>query len=295
MMKTLSCISKWLRAIPALLGAATVLLAVGVFATPQAQAQISGTKHNLGSEGTKTNKFDGTGEICVFCHTPHGSNTTAAVPLWNRTMTAATEYTTYNSLGTSSLDGATAPVGSVSLACLSCHDGTQAMNVMLNTPGSGIAAGGIQAGAWNAEISDGKIGASAITNIGKDLKNDHPVGIQYAGGPKTSVPAAGGAYDNTMFNDADFKPAQSDVLNGQSVWWVDTGTTGLTTREKTDMQLYTRTDSGSLKVNGTAGATLTGAQPFVECASCHDPHSSNTTFLRIENTGSAVCLACHTK
>ena len=31
------------------------------------------------------------------------------------------------------------------------------------------------------------------------------------------------------------------------------------------------------------------------CASCHDPHTTNTTFLRIENDNSDVCLACHTK
>lgn len=293
-MKKLSCMYQWLRAIPALLAGAAMLLVVGVFAAPPAQAGIATTKHNLGSQGTGVNKFDGTGEICVFCHTPHGSNTTAAVPLWNRTMTAPADYTTYNSLGTSSLDGATAPVGSVSLACLSCHDGTQAMNVMINTPGSGKAA---LAGTWTgANQTGGKIADTVITNIGKNLKDDHPVGIQYAGGPKTTIPDAGSTYDNTMFRDADFKPTQSDSLNGQPVWWVDTGTAGAGTREKTDMQLYTRTGADSVNVDGSINAgALAAAQPFVECASCHDPHSNNTTFLRIDNSGSAVCLACHSK
>jgi predicted CXXCH cytochrome family protein len=51
------------------------------------------------------------------------------------------------------------------------------------------------------------------------------------------------------------------------------------------MLLYTRNE-----------ATVAGGyQPFVECASCHDPHTENATFLRISNAGSAVCLACHTK
>jgi predicted CXXCH cytochrome family protein len=276
--------------------AATALLAIGLAAVmPMAQASISNTKHNLGSTGVGVNKFSGTGEICVFCHTPHGANTTAAVPLWNRTMSLPATYTTYNSLGTSSLDGATAPVGSVSLACLSCHDGTQAMNVMINTPGSGAAA---LTGTWTgANQTDGKIGAGLITNIGADLKNDHPVGMQYGGGPKSgTVPDAGTTYDNTLFRDADFKATKSAVLNGQSVWWVDTtaGTTG--SREKTDMQLYTRVGSDSVNRDGSLNTgALTGAQPFVECASCHDPHTENTTFLRIDNSGSAVCLACHTK
>lgn len=90
--------------------------------------------------------------------------------------------------------------------------------------------------------------------------------------------------------DGDFKAADSKMINDKAVWWVDTGTTG---RQKTDMQLYTRTDASGV---GSGGATLTGAQPFVECASCHDPHTDQqATFLRISNAGSAVCLACHIK
>lgn len=48
-----------------------------------AAAQIATTKHNLGTSpgGTGVNKFSGTAEICVFCHTPHGADTSAAVPL----------------------------------------------------------------------------------------------------------------------------------------------------------------------------------------------------------------------
>ena len=56
-----------------------------------------------------------------------------------------------------------------------------------------------------------------------------------------------------------------------------------TERNKTDMILYTRAASA-----GYTGQT--NPEPFVECASCHDPHSTNTTFLRIANSGSAVCL-----
>jgi predicted CXXCH cytochrome family protein len=276
---------------------AFALLAFGLGGAPAAQAGIKDTKHNLGTSGsdTRNNKFDGTGEICVFCHTPHGSDTSASVPLWNRTLGTPSSYTTYNSLGTSSLDGATAPVGSVSLACLSCHDGTQAMNVMLNTPGSGTAP---LTGSWTGSTNigqdvNGKEGAIAgtITLIGKDLRNDHPVGIQYAGGPKTAGTMGSpgtDTYTSTMFRDADFKPASSATINGQQVWWVDTtvGTSG--SREKTDMQLYTRSNAGT--------GDLAGTQPFVECASCHDPHSStNPTFLRVSNDGSGVCLSCHIK
>ena len=281
-------------------GVAAVALTLGFFGATQAIAGIAATKHNLTSAGTGVNKFTptaGTGEICVFCHTPHGADTSAAVPLWNRKLAAPATYQTYNSLGTSSLDGATAPVGSVSLACLSCHDGVQAMNTMINQPGSGgyNSAGADWAGAWaGANQTAGKIGAGLITNIGQDLRNDHPVGIQYGGG----MPA-GGAYTQAAiadggFKDLDFKGVSFQSLNSSPVWWVDTGTAG---RQKTDMMLYTRTGADSVSPTGTvtAGALL-GAQAFVECASCHDPHTStNVTFLRIANTGSAVCLSCHIK
>ena len=276
------------------LATTTAVLALlgGVFGGSQALAQIASTKHNLGSLGTGANSFSGTAELCVFCHTPHGADTTASVPLWNRTLGGST-YTTYNSLGTSSLDGSTVPVGSVSIACLSCHDGAQAMNTIINQPGSGLTNAAYAAGTWGASTAvvgagDGRLKAGIVTNLGVDLRNDHPIGIQYGGGPKTTVPAAGSDY--TSFNDADFKDARSASLNGNSVWWVDTGAQS-NGRQKTDMLLYTRTGA-----TATNGSVLTGAQPFVECASCHDPHTAaNPTFLRTSNANSAVCLACHTK
>ncbi|MCH7880267.1 MAG: cytochrome c3 family protein [Proteobacteria bacterium] len=229
-------------------------------------AAVATTKHNLGSGGPGPNTFSGTAEICVFCHTPHGSDISASVPLWNRTLGGAT-YTTYDSLGTSSLDGATAPVGSVSIACLSCHDGTQAMDSVINAPNTGMT------GTWTG--ADRPAGNALI---GTDLQDDHPIGIQYGGGGITVNAKTG------TLNDSDFVAPLNAPINGTTIWWVETG--GNTSREKTDMQLYTRS---------VAGIDTGTAQPFVECASCHDPHTTNATFLRISNAGSAVCLACHTK
>ena len=269
--------------------AAVVCLAMGVLGSTQALAGIASTKHNLGSTSTTgNNKTTGTGDICVFCHTPHGADTSAAVPLWNRTLATPSSYTTYNSLGTSSLDGATAPVGSVSLACLSCHDGSQAMNTMINAPGSGSTAIG---GTWSgANQTAGKI-TGTYSQIGTDLRNDHPVGIQYAGGPSGgTIPATG---DYTTFFDPDFRTAKSVALNGTQVWYVDNS--GTTSRQKTDMQLYTRSVTAWNSGIGQQTIASGTAQPYVECASCHDPHTENTTFLRVSNVGSAVCLACHIK
>jgi predicted CXXCH cytochrome family protein len=41
---------------------------------------------------------------------------------------------------------------------------------------------------------------------------------------------------------------------------------------------------------------LTGSEvPFIECSSCHDPHTTNPLFLRVSNEGSRLCLTCHDK
>ena len=186
-----------------------------------ASAGIADTKHNLGtSAAAANNQTGGTGEICVFCHTPHGTDisTDSSPPLWNKDITAAT-FTTYDQLGTSTLDGGVAAgnsLGGVSLACLTCHDGTQAMDNILNAPGSGgydLTGGGVNGrtgGGWdwtspgNANLSaegaflpgvDGGGSPTNIWNIGTDLRNDHPVSVQYAGGGYSAGNAAGPGRD----------------------------------------------------------------------------------------------------
>jgi len=266
--------------------ASKVAIAVSLLMTTgSAIAGIANTKHNLSSDpitSTRVSSFSGTAEICVFCHTPHGADTSASVPLWNKPLntTPASTYTTYDSLGTSTLDGAVETVGSVSIACLSCHDGTQAMSAVINAPGSGLTTTAYSAGTWSGNTSGGVTGGlipDTIARIGVDLRNDHPIGIQYGGGGLTvAAPTA-------ATKDSDFVAAKNQTLNVTSkVWWVDTESTPNGSRQKTDMQLYTRNFGGT-------------DQPYVECASCHDPHTENTTFLRISNAGSAVCLACHVK
>ena len=277
--------SKSRRRLASLFAAVAVAL-VGVAASLPASAQITNTKHNLGTTagGTGVNQFSGTAEICVFCHTPHGADTSAVVPLWNRTLPAPASFQTYASLGTTSLDGKTAPVGSVSIACLSCHDGVTSMSAVINAPGSGTTGDAAwQAGTWSgANQTAGVLAAGLITNLGTDLRNDHQIGIQYGGGGvKESTPTA-------ATTDTDFKAVKTSGSAATRVWWVDTEATPNNTRQKTDMMLYTR-----VAASGYTGQTE--AEPFVECASCHDPHTTNSTFLRISNAGSAVCLACHIK
>jgi hypothetical protein len=276
-------------------------LAVAVSGTAWA-GTILNTRHNLTSSGTGPNKQSTTDQVCVFCHTPHGSDTSAPVPLWNKKLnvTNAT-YTTYDQLNTSTLDGAILSVGSVSLACLSCHDGTQAMDNIINAPGRGgyDATGGGAAGigmTWNAGAKT--LATGPIPMLGTDLRNDHPIGIEYCGGGLTGATTTvsgtckdgdfvGGA--STTTSDGRTALVKTASINSNQVFWVDVD--GSAGRGKGDIQLYTRDFSGK-------GGSANG--PSVECGSCHDPHveskgSDNVHFMRVTTAGSQICLSCHTK
>ncbi len=287
--------SNWSQCLGRLLRATGAgVIALSLVASGTALAGIANTRHNLSTTGPGgfVGVTAGTADICVFCHTPHAANLSVAAPLWNKQNSGAT-YTTFSTASSSTIDGTVLPVGSVSLACLSCHDGTQAMDNIINAPGSGglTADGGGAAGlttfTWDTAQTPPRVNAAgqmlpaSVAMLGADLTNDHPIGIQYCGGGQTAA-LPGGAC-----RDADFRAPANATINSQLVWWVDTGATGIGARSKSDMILYTRSFAG---VNG----------PSVECASCHDPHVeaggvAGATFLRVSNAGSAVCLACHNK
>lgn len=125
-------------------GIACSVLTASVWAATQFtnQGSITNTRHNLSQSSlpNATRTFmDGSrndyGEVCVYCHTPHGSNLAATAPLWNRTI-KNTNFQTYNQLGTSSLTQTVAQPGGSSLTCLSCHDGQTAIDSIINMPGS---------------------------------------------------------------------------------------------------------------------------------------------------------------
>ena len=275
---------------------ALALATAGFLLAGTAQAQVAGTSHDLSAtslEGqTGAVLGTGDGEICAYCHTPHGGDTTAPAPLWNRNL-ADNNATRYSDLNTTTLRGEEAAVGSVSLACLSCHDGVQAMDTVINAPGRGP--GDTSA---NNAIMTGVDNSLAV--IGTDLQDDHPVSIQYCGGGIDST--TGLAAATLCAHGSDYNDPQTDTINGNVVWWLDTsttagdgganlGTAGDGVRQRTDIFLYSRSDfTGN-----------TNTQPAVECGSCHDPHaqSQNTTaevnFMRISNEGSNVCLTCHNK
>jgi predicted CXXCH cytochrome family protein len=294
-------------------------------ASSVALASVQNTPHNLSSSGAGAHMSgpNATTEICIFCHTPHGGDQSVSAPIWNRTVSSTSVYTRFSTMNRITFDADEAPVGSVSIACLSCHDGTQARDAVINGPGSGnnnnwAGAGGV-AGSWvdgtnagsaylsSLNASDNGTLTGDLIYLGTDLRNDHPISMQYAGGGIDSTATAGQTRDPDFaqvgggtggFGSAAPSGATGSTnaitgvgtgvvkyttVNTLPRWYVDTGTAGY---QGTDFPLYTRTDGPN-----------TTAQPYVECATCHDPHSANATFLRLPggNTGSQVCLTCHAK
>lgn len=137
-------------------------------------AGVQDTKHNFASASASPGAFFyGATQTCVFCHTAHNGGQSYA-PLWNHETNPPT-YQTYNS---PTMDMTVEQPHAGSLVCLSCHDGTIAVNSLSNLPGPEGAGNYGTPGGNNLDAS-GKLQSSSSAYVGTDLTNDHPVGVIY--------------------------------------------------------------------------------------------------------------------
>ncbi len=140
-----------------------------------AHAGVEQTKHNFTSATYSPNAFFwGTQQVCAFCHTAHNAGSQS--PLWNHETNDLQPYTMYTSPTIDMTQSATPHNGS--LVCLSCHDGTIAVNSLNNVPGP-EAAGSYGSPGGAALDATGKLTSSSGAFVGTDLSDDHPVGITY--------------------------------------------------------------------------------------------------------------------
>ncbi len=159
-----------------------VMLTQVVFLNVNAQT-IVGSKHDFSTQAWNTSVGS---QICIVCHTPHNASLVVTdAPLWNHATTATT-YTLYAS---SKLNATMSQPDASSKLCLSCHDGTVALeNFGTTTTGTHFIAGGF--------------------NLGSGLNNDHPVSFTYDaalatadGGlknPSTALSGLGGTIGQNM-------------------------------------------------------------------------------------------------
>ena len=126
-------------------------------------AGIQGSRHDFSQFG-----FAG-GQICLPCHTPHNADTDVTeAPLWNHELSDAT----YNVYTSATLDAQVGqPSGSAKL-CLSCHDGTVAVDSF---------------GGQQGNMFIGAFAGSA--DLTTDLSNDHPISFVYDAALATADPA----------------------------------------------------------------------------------------------------------
>lgn len=258
-----------------------LLLAVTVAFTGVAMSDsIIGSRHDLshfnqrGYDGAESGPMQGFTyndyrEACIYCHTPHNGSPVA--PLWNRNLPDDSGYTMYTSPNfDSGKDGA--PDG-ISLACLSCHDGTISVDDVRNKPiyhawaDSGVhyrmdaseaGRGSDSCAKCHSQDAGGIGGVNAahdatVRYLSQDLSDDHPISMPY---PSRHI-------------DPQF--TQPTIA---------------------------KADGGRAFENGIQ--TYEGDK--VQCATCHDIHNPDEDnsegrdpFLRVSNQGSALCLTCHEK
>ena len=169
---------------------ALAVAAIAFFNTNTAQASITQTLHNLSPNSSTTTTLHATGtqqnaEICQWCHTPHSANTSFAgsAPLWNKESTgvAGQTFTPYGTTLAGTSVGK--PTGS-SLACLSCHDGVDAINSIVLDVDTGLNSGtsGSNVAFGTATAGTAVVMPVGATDIGLVLTGVHPVSVAYTAG-----------------------------------------------------------------------------------------------------------------
>ena len=246
---------------------------------------INGTVHDLRRANTllgykSVGEADYLDRICIFCHAPHhayrlagtvlGTGPVAVsaaydyLPLWNHPQTVQTFTPYYNGPGApdaavsmkgaqSILNGIT--VGSASLLCLSCHDGSVAVNQYGNAPQD------------TRSISTGTTTITSQYRIGADgyLANHHPIGFDYdavAAIDLEIIPSASAVFDHTI-----------DVgIYGAVAGQINVG--------------------GAIPVNNFL---WNGKMECSSCHAVHNTGNSGEKLLYVSDANSNLCLSCHLK
>jgi predicted CXXCH cytochrome family protein len=174
----------WARLFVAALAAAP-LAAAAAPASYAPGSGVNGSPHDLRRFAPEGGSDPATTRLCIYCHAPHdayrsagaarGTGPRAAdayryLPLWNhRLATAAPVYTMYENGSAAPRAGRTASQttasgigpGDVSLLCLSCHDGSIAINRYGNREGTT------------------SMPSASLIGAGGYLGNHHPIGFDY--------------------------------------------------------------------------------------------------------------------
>ena len=207
------------------------------------------------------------GRVCAYCHTPHHAITEGNdyLPLWSHKITTNGVFTPYQSATIDALiDPATLMEGPSKL-CMSCHDGSVAVDTHY------AFVGGKTLQQLDTDFATPMIAAGGAYN------NDHPIGFIYDG-----LTDGGVATGPTTGDVIPAKTAGTDpYIRNKAATYI--GNTNISIADR-------------LYQNGNGDYIMT-------CATCHDVHNKKnkdkagvTNYLLLaSNEGSSLCLSCHIK
>lgn len=236
---------------------------------------VGGSVHDFTATNSATyGSWNTRNGLCSACHAAHHTDANQLAPLWVHATTTAS-FTPYNG-GTPQSSTLNASVGQpdgVSLACLSCHDGTLGVNTLITVAGTNTNSGGAS------------VPITGEAALGTDLHTTHPISFVYDAALAT---ADGGLEDPSVYTIGSAKSA----LSVSTAPVASNGWQGVSLAGKTiQAALLFKDSSGSYKM---------------QCASCHDVHKRDGNapgsgiLLRISGTdtagrGSLICRTCHIK
>lgn len=172
-------------------------------------------------------------QVCIACHNPQDANASVIVaPQWNHTLSTQT-YALYS---TPSLKASIGQPGMRSKLCLSCHDGTVAVDSFGGAAGSQY--------------------ISRANNIGATLKDDHPIGF---------------VYDTALanLNGTLFDPSTRSVTIG-SGGTTHTGTIAALMLYGGQLECSSCHDVHNKYTAGTTGLMKLGSTGSAICTACHN-------------------------
>jgi len=199
---------------------AWLLAAIALVTMPAIAGSLVGSKHDLTSLNERAGvdamsglAFNDYGDPCIYCHIPTDGSDPAPnaapgkmqIENWNRYMPQG-EFQRYKR---PSMTAKMGELGPQSLLCLSCHDGTMAVDMVVNKPNGWTTSddaplhmrldkgGGLER---CTQCHDGTTAHRMDTAvIGRNLMDDHPIGIAYPGlfdNPDFFRPGADGRFRN---------------------------------------------------------------------------------------------------
>lgn len=239
-------------------------LALSIGAGAMAQMiSIVASPHDLSASSGGDVRATVEDQICIFCHTPHNASPVGA--LWNRALSPQT-YQVYTSRALDANPGQ--PTGSSKL-CLSCHDGTIAVGLVLSRATPIQMSGGI------TTLPPGR------TNLGTDLRDDHPISFVY----DSTLAAKDGHLRSPNSLPSAVRLDANRELQCTSCHDAHNNAFG-------NFLVMRNTNSELCISCHNVGSTNIVAHS--DCTSCHQSHSAPSgPYLLKRATASRTCLACH--